>query len=343
MFEDFRYVFSNLRYLFFTFIPDQLFSKLPEIQANLTGRNFIVTGSNTGLGLALAVHLARRNPAKLILAVRDVQKGDAAKVDIIAQTGCDAGVIEVWELDMAEFDSVKRFAAHANSTLKRLDGAVLNAGINAWKWGTTSDGWERIFKINVLSTGLLGLLLLPLLQATTRLGPPHPDASQLLPHLTITGSAALFMAKFPHKSAPNVLRALNDEAQCDILDQYPTSKLFNLFLARKIATLPKAGGLVVNVVDPGLCISDLGRDLNISSAIMYFVNLLAWTTAKGALNLLYAVLTPTPPGAYITSCEVRPPSSWSQSSDGIRVQEQVWDELLQVWGPVSPEVAGIVG
>jgi hypothetical protein len=129
---------------FFTFLRVQLFAKLPDTHADLTGRTFLVTGSNTGLGLALAIHLARLNPALLILAVRDLKKGDAAKETVIAETGFK-GPIEVWELDMADFASVRRFAERATTTLKRLDGAVLNAGINAWKWGLTGDGWEKTY------------------------------------------------------------------------------------------------------------------------------------------------------------------------------------------------------
>ncbi|KAJ7735654.1 hypothetical protein DFH07DRAFT_1065014 [Mycena maculata] len=330
-----------LRFFFFNLIPDQLFAKIPETKADLTGRTFLVTGSNTGLGLALAIHLARLDPARLILAVRDLKKGDAAKQEIIAQTGF-AGSIEVWELDMAEFASVKKFGERVNSTLKRLDGAVLNAGINSWKWEVTPDGWERILQINVLSTGLLAVLLLPLLQATSRLPAPHPNAAQTPPHLTITGSGGMFTAQFPEKSAEKMLEVLNNEAKCDMFDRYPTSKLFNLFIARQIAQLPQAQGVVVNVVDPGLCTSELGRDLNLPSAVIWLLQRLGWSTAKGSLNLLYGVLSPTQPGAYISACEVRKPSSWSRSKAGIRVQEQLWSEMLEVWQGVSPEVAGIV-
>ncbi|KAJ7909288.1 putative short-chain dehydrogenase [Mycena leptocephala] len=315
--------FGRLRYLFFTFLPDQLLAKLPVTRADLVGRTFLVTGSNTGIGLALAIHLARLNPGHLILAVRDLRKGEMARQEIVAQTGF-TGLLEVWELDMAEFGSVKRFAERANSTLKRLDGAVLNAGIHA-KNGTAS-----------------GYLLLPLLHSTARLPPPHPDASQTPPHLTFTGSGALFLASFPEKTAPNILQVLNDEGKTNAKDRYPTSKLLDLFLAREIAGLPKAQGVVVNVVDPGLCISELGRDMDLKPAVLFILMRLGWTTAKGALNLLYAVLTPTPPGAYISAGEIRQPSSWSRSRDGLRVQKQVWSEMLDVWRRIAPEVAEII-
>ncbi|KAJ7854156.1 hypothetical protein B0H14DRAFT_2353867, partial [Mycena olivaceomarginata] len=93
---------------------------LPAPNSDLTGRTFLVTGSNTGLGLAAAVHLARLNPAHIVLGVRDIAKGKAART------------LHVWELDMADFHSVKQFAAHARS-LERLDGVFTERGCQcAW-------------------------------------------------------------------------------------------------------------------------------------------------------------------------------------------------------------------
>ncbi|KAJ7117720.1 hypothetical protein C8R44DRAFT_626852 [Mycena epipterygia] len=330
-----------LRWGFFSFIPDQLFAKLPHTRADLTGRTYLVTGSNTGIGLALAIHIARLKPARLILAVRDLKKGETAKADILVQTGF-TGTIDVWALDMADFSSVVKFAERAKTTLTRLDGAVLNAGIQGWKWGMTADGWEKILQVNVLSTGLLGVLLLPLLESTAKLPPLVDDDSQMPPHLTFTGSGGMFAAKFAEKSAANILQTMNNETQTDVVDRYPTSKLIDHFLAQKIAKLPRAEGVVVNVVDPGLCFSELGRDLPLN-AVIFVVRRLGWPTSKGALNLLYAVLSPTPPGAYISACEVRQPSSWSRSKEGLEVQEKLWTEMLEVWQGISPEVAGVVG
>ncbi|KAF7356361.1 Carnitine acetyl transferase [Mycena venus] len=313
----------------FMFIRVQFFTKLQDTKADLTGRTYLVTGSNTGLGLALAIHLARLNPAQLILAVRDLKKGEAAKEKVIAETGYK-GSVEVWELDMASFESVKKFAERANTSLKRLDGAVLNAGINTPKWGVTVDGWERILQVNALSTGLLGVLLLPLLQATSKLPHPLPDTA-LPPHLTITGSEGMFLSKLPQRSAPKILETLNDESQCgkNMWDRYTTSKLFNLFLAREIAKMSQAQGVVVNVVAPGLCASELGRDFGLSSTAESVVRRIAFSTTEGALNLLYAVLRPTPAGAYIYACKLYKPPSWTEKKEGLAAQAKVWSEMVE--------------
>ncbi|KAJ7189041.1 hypothetical protein C8R46DRAFT_1206146 [Mycena filopes] len=328
---------------FVKFLRDQLFATLPETHTYPAqpGRTFLVTGSNTGIGLGLALHLARLQPALLILAVRDLTKGEKAKEAIIAQTGLE-GKLEVWALDMADFGSVIRFAARANSALERLDGANLNAGIEVWDWKATADGWERTLQVNALSTGLLAVLLLPLLQKTTKLPPPHPDALQTPPHLTITGSSVQFLPKFPERSAPNILAALNDEHKSDIMDRYYTTKLFNLFITRELASLPKAEGVVVNVVDPGFCASEIGRDLALPAFVLWLLAKIAWTPEKGALNLLYAMLVPTPPAAYVSTAAVSPPPAWIRKPKGVAVQAKVWSEMVQVWKGLAPEVEGIV-
>jgi len=314
-------------------LSNHLFAKLPVPDSDLTGRTFLVTGSNTGIGFAAAVHLACLNPAHLILAVRDVKKGEAAKAQIIAETGF-SGALDVWELDMADFESVKRFAARAKS-LERLDGALLNAGINGCAWEVTGDGWERMLQVNALSTGLLGLLLLPLLHATAA----RPDAS---PHLTFTGSAAMFFSSFPEKHAPNILQTLNDASKSAVGDRYPVSKLFNLYAVREIARLRQAQGVVVNLVEPGFCVSELMREHNYNAFVTFVHSRIGWSSAKGALNLLYAALKPTPPGAYISACKIRQPASWTCDKEGLEVQKRVWHEMVEIWRRVTPEIAATV-
>ncbi|KAJ7153619.1 hypothetical protein C8R46DRAFT_961396 [Mycena filopes] len=327
----------------FKFFGDQMFANVPETHtySALTGRTFLVTGSNTGIGFGLALHLARLEPAQLILAVRDLKKGEAAKESIIAQTGFK-GSLEVWELDMADFTSVKRFAERANTTLKRLDGASLNAGISIWDWKTTPDGWERTVQINALSTGLLAVLLLPLLQATTKLPPQNPDATQTPPHLTITGSSGMFLAKFKERSGTKLLETLNDETKSDMMDRYPTSKLFSLFITREVATLPQAEGVVVNVVDPGACASEIGRDVELPAIVNWLIGKISRTAEEGALNLLYAMLVPTPPASYITAAAVYPPPAWTRTEKGLALQAKLWAEMMELWKGLAPEVSGIV-
>lgn len=111
---------------FVTFVREQ-FTSLPYPDTQHTGQTIIVTGSNVGLGLEAARHLTRLNAEKVILAVRSVEKGEAAKKSIEETTG-RTGVVEVWQMDLSSYESVKQFVKKAEG-LKRLDAIVENAGI----------------------------------------------------------------------------------------------------------------------------------------------------------------------------------------------------------------------
>jgi retinol dehydrogenase 12 len=123
---------------------------LPTSTKDLSGRVVIITGANTGLGFEAAKSIYTMNPARLILAVRSTSKGQEAKRAILsgvtksAPPGQDRGEtnVEVWELDLASFDSVKRFSEKCARDLGRLDILLENAGIFATEWTTTVDGWE---------------------------------------------------------------------------------------------------------------------------------------------------------------------------------------------------------
>jgi len=108
---------------FLTFLKSQLFAKLPYPTADFSGQTIIITGSNTGLGLEAARHIVRLGAAKVILAVRTISKGEAAAKDIIESTKVKENVIEVWQVDLSSYESVKAFGARVQ-TLERLDGVV---------------------------------------------------------------------------------------------------------------------------------------------------------------------------------------------------------------------------
>ncbi len=85
--------------------------------------------------------------------------------------------------------SVRAFATRCQVELDRLDIFVNNAGVNNFQhWNLTPDGHEELLQVMVLSTGLLSVLLLPLLakSATTY---PAEGSKDLSPHITIVTSS----------------------------------------------------------------------------------------------------------------------------------------------------------
>jgi NAD(P)-dependent dehydrogenase (short-subunit alcohol dehydrogenase family) len=128
------------------------------------GKTAVVTGSNIGLGFATARELARAG-AKVIMAVRNLQKGESAASEIRAALP-DADVV-VSQLDLADLASVRQFAERFGAEQDQLDLLINNAGVMAPPRRTTVDGFESQFGTNHLGHfALTGLLLGRLLNAS---------------------------------------------------------------------------------------------------------------------------------------------------------------------------------
>ncbi|MFD3739108.1 oxidoreductase [Streptomyces sp. NPDC058629] len=126
-----------------------------------TGRVAVVTGANSGLGLATARALARRG-GHVILAVRDKEKGRRAVADIAA--GRPGAKLEVRRLDLADLDSVRAFSDALHADRPRLDLLVNNAGVMAPPRSAGAQGHELQFAANHLGHFALTGLLLDLLE-----------------------------------------------------------------------------------------------------------------------------------------------------------------------------------
>lgn len=183
------------------FLYSQLIFTPAYPDGNCVGQTIIVTGSNCGLGKEAARHFARLGTAKLILAVRNITAGEAARHDILTSTGCDPDCIEVWHLDLFSHGSMKEFARRA-SKLSRIDALVENAGISTKSWEIV-QGHERHITVNVISTFYLALLLLPKLRSTAKeLG--------VQPRVTIVSTEVHSWTKFPQWREATIFEALND-------------------------------------------------------------------------------------------------------------------------------------
>ncbi|MGS2616346.1 oxidoreductase [Micromonospora sp. LZ34] len=125
-----------------------------------TGRVFVVTGANSGLGLATTRALARRG-GHVILAVRDEAKGRRAVAEIAAEH--PAASLDVRHLDLADLDSVRAFADRVRADHSRVDVLVNNAGVMAPPRSLSAQGHELQFASNHLGHFALTALLLDLL------------------------------------------------------------------------------------------------------------------------------------------------------------------------------------
>ncbi len=116
------------------------------MQIDLTGKKAIVTGSSNGIGLAIAIGLARAG-ASLVLVGREQSRIDAALASLKAASGCDTAVAVVADAGTAE-GSKQLIAAQPDADI-----LIINLGIYGAKpfFEINDEDWEQIFQVNVLS------------------------------------------------------------------------------------------------------------------------------------------------------------------------------------------------
>jgi NAD(P)-dependent dehydrogenase (short-subunit alcohol dehydrogenase family) len=123
----------------------------------------IITGSNSGIGKETAVSLAAMG-ATVVMVVRDQERGEKARREIIKQTGNNSVYLMI--CDLSSMDSIRSFAKEFKKKYDQLDVLVNNAGALFNKRELTSEGFERTLAVNYLGPFLLTHELLDLLKAS---------------------------------------------------------------------------------------------------------------------------------------------------------------------------------
>lgn len=254
---------------------------LADPQSSFAGRNILITGSNTGLGFEAAVKFASLGASSVVLGVRDLTKGEQARQLIKQRTG-HAESLSVWHLDMNSYDSIKNFAARAASDLDHVDIAILNAGVYSVNFHQSPYGWEETFQVNVVSTALLALLLLPKLQQS-------PGVSTL--EFVSSRRHEAFKISDERRQAPNLLESFNNPNTFKSSESYQASKVFLMCIVQSLASVvsPASDGVSVLAVCPGFCQSDLSRGhQGIAASILRGLlnSLVLRTTEQGARTLV---------------------------------------------------------
>jgi NAD(P)-dependent dehydrogenase (short-subunit alcohol dehydrogenase family) len=137
----------------------------PSSLPSLTGKIFIVTGGNTGIGYATCLNVVAKG-GRVYMGARSSSKADAAIAKIKeAHPNADLhGLI----MDNASLNTVVKAAKNFISKESQLHGLILNAGIMAVPYALTSDGFESQMQVNYLAHWILTYYLLPILQSTAR-------------------------------------------------------------------------------------------------------------------------------------------------------------------------------
>lgn len=261
----------------------------------------IVTGANTGIGKETARGLAERGH-DVVLAVRDVEKGVAARDDIVETTKNDR--VTVLPLDLGSARSIRAFVASFRERYDRLDVLVNNAGVWTRSRSTTADGFETTFGVNHLGTFLLTNELVPLLLASAPA------------RVVVVSSGLHYRGKMEWDDLMFERRRYGGTSA------YNQSKLANVLFTKALARRLTGTGVTVNALHPGVVATELTRELPSfarSLARAFFL-----TPREGAETSLHVALSAQGSelsGAYF---EKSKPREAARAALDEQAQERLW-------------------
>lgn len=250
-----------------------------------TGRHIVVTGANSGTGKEATARLAAAG-ARVTMAVRSLDKGEAARAELLARVpGAD---LRLRRIDLADLASVRSFAEGMLADGEQLDTLVNNAGVMIPPTRIeTVDGYELQFQSNFLGPFLLTNLLLPRL-----LDSAAPRVATMS-----SGAADIGSIHF---------RDLQFRARYSAVRAYAQSKLADLLMTLRLAELSETNGwgLLSTAAHPGYTRTNLqtaGRNLGREKQLQPASRTLlpSQGVEQGAEPLLFAAADPAAAqGAY---------------------------------------------
>lgn len=290
-----------------------------------SGRTVVVTGANTGIGYHTAAALAFSG-ARVVLAVRNLDKGNAARSRIAAKPEVD---VTLTQLDLGSLASVRRAADELRSAHPRIDLLINNAGVMWTPKEITADGFELQFGTNHLGHfALTGLLL------------DHV--------LAVGGSRVVTVSSLGHRMRAAIhFDDLQWERNYSRIGAYGQSKLANLLftyeLQRRLSAA--AAPTIAVAAHPGGSATELARNVpRILRPLNALAPLLFQSAEAGALPTLRAATDPTVQGGHYYGPEglgeqrghPKLVQSSTQSHDA-ELQRRLWsvsEELTGVKFPV---------
>jgi retinol dehydrogenase-13 len=222
-------------------MPTPLTVRPELLSQDLTGKTYVVTGANSGIGLVTAQQLARQG-ATVVMGVRRVKEGQRVAAEIRDETA--SAKLFVYQLELADLASVRAFAAEVNRNHPKLQGLVNNAGVMKTPFGHTKDGFETQFGVNHLGHFLLTNLLTDALKA----GAP---------------SRVVNLSSFFHEFAMGRKGEIHFDdlnyhrRPFDSWEAYAQSKLANLLHARELGRRLAGTGVTTASVNPGFVRTNL--------------------------------------------------------------------------------------
>ncbi len=270
----------------------------------MKNKTVIVTGANSGVGLATAVELARQG-ARVVMACRSPERGQEALQLARARSGSDQ--LELMLCDLGSLESVRAFASAVLARHPVLDVLVNNAGVVTRKRETTRDGFESQLGVNHLGHFLLTLRLLEGLGRA-------PQGR------VVTVSSGAHRVGRIHWEDPFFTRGYS------LWRAYAQSKLANVLFTRALASRLRGTSMTANCLHPGAVGTQLGvdRDTGFGRGLLKLLSYVFITPEQGADTSVYLATSDAVAGVSGEYFYRRAPAPVSSLALDRELAERLW-------------------
>ena len=232
--------------------------------STLTNKLALVTGANSGMGMATAAALADKG-AHVVMLCRDKKRGTEA-FHILSENSNRK--LDLMYCDLGDFASIHAFVDEFRAKYNKIDILVNNAGFISLDRQLTKDGLERQFGVNHIGHFLLTMKLVDLIPA---------------------GGRIVNVASGAHKVGKIHFEDINLSRNFNVVTAYAQSKLANVLFTRELARRLKGKGITVNCCHPGAVATNIGisRDTGFGKTITGILKPFFQTPEQGASTAIY--------------------------------------------------------
>ncbi|OVE79206.1 hypothetical protein BVY01_03150 [bacterium I07] len=229
----------------------------------LSGKNCLITGASSGLGLCVSTVLGDLG-ANTILLCRNQEKGENAVLEIKKEN--PNAEVELMICDLSSMKSSKSFIEEFKGKYSKLDILYNNATVMKQKRTVTEDGFEMMFQVNYLAPFIRMNSFLELLKNGSS------------PHIINNGRPV------------NMLRLNMDDLQFrknySMYRSFLKTKLCLLFASLELSRKQASNGITVTTIDPGSFLSDLVKE---APSIGWVKNLLSFFVYRATYHIIHHI------------------------------------------------------
>ncbi|MDL4841787.1 SDR family oxidoreductase [Aquibacillus rhizosphaerae] len=265
----------------------------------------IVTGANSGMGLATSMALARTG-ATVVMLCRSEKRGKLALDEVKRESGNDSVMLMV--CDLGSHKSIADFCLEFKKRYQRLDVLINNAGVVIPGRHQTLDGYELQFGVNHLGHFLLTNMLLEVLIASAP-------------------ARIINVASGAHKIGKIHFKDVNLSENYTVWRAYAQAKLANILFTYQLAEKLEGTGVTANCLHPGAVATNMGinRKTGFGTYITKLLKPFFQTSAEGAATTIYLATSNDVNGVTGKYFYKKRPIDSSKKSYDKNSAKKIWD------------------